>query len=590
LLISYLIFVYVAVQRVVLFAGDRLDGDLSDVAHVMAAISVALSMAPANGLMQKITHLLFINIETLDLDGVVQKASHILQSVAATDHLLADFTKLISQSFGSSEIYFLSLQNDSYEQVHSFAETRQAVVINRDNALSRILTERRKPVVAEILARVRPDSLQARAGLAMKEFDVEVAVGVFSKLGLSGIMLLGKKVSGRIYDETDQHALQLLCDQLSVALENAQLYTEVQDGKIYNDILIDSLASGMVAVHADRTVMVFNQQAQKLTGLDEPAIIGSPIDRLPAPMPEVLDTLLTGQAGFRDRDITLCLDADTELPVRVAGSVFRGHTGDLLGALLVFNDMSTVKRMEEQIRRTDRLSSLGTLSAGMAHEIKNPLVTIKTFTQLLPQQHNDPDFQHTFFDLVGQEVQRIDTIVTRLLNFARPAKASLRRISLHEVLENSLRLTEQQMVQQSIALERQLDASRSVIQGDAEQLNQTFVNFFLNAIHAMESDGTLTVRTAIVESKKSIPLIREAQSACIRVEIQDTGCGMSPEEAGQIFDPFFTTKSTGVGLGLSVSHGIIQEHEGTVDVESEKGEGTVFHLQFPLVSEEGQTG
>jgi polar amino acid transport system substrate-binding protein len=219
----------------------------------------------------------------------------------------------------------------------------------------------------------------------------------------------------------------------------------------------------------------------------------------------------------------------------------------------------------------------------MAHEIKNPLVTIKTFTQLLPYQHGDAEFRNTFFDLVGQEVKRIDTIVNRLLNFARPAKAALKPVSLHEVVDNSIRLVEQQLAQHEIKLERHLDAKRHIIEADAEQLNQTLINFFLNAVHAMGDGGTLTVRTSLVRHTQETPQVGGVRTGeYIQLDVQDTGCGISAEKLSNIFDPFFTTKEDGVGLGLSVSHGIIQEHNGIIDVESEEGKGTVFHVQFPL--------
>jgi two-component system sensor histidine kinase HydH len=240
--------------------------------------------------------------------------------------------------------------------------------------------------------------------------------------------------------------------------------------------------------------------------------------------------------------------------------------------------------MEEQIRRTDRLSSIGTLSAGMAHEIKNPLVTIKTFAQLLPQQHHDSEFRDTFFDLVGQEVNRIDGIVNRLLNFARPAPPSLKPISLHQIVENSLRLVEPQLVQSGMTLERHLDAPRDLIDADAEQLNQSFINFFLNAIQAMDKGGTLTVRTSVVRHSTETPQVAGLPDGDrIQVDVQDAGCGIDPGNLSKIFDPFYTTKEQGVGLGLSVSHGIILEHGGTIGVESEIGKGSVFHIQFPLL-------
>jgi signal transduction histidine kinase len=146
-------------------------------------------------------------------------------------------------------------------------------------------------------------------------------------------------------------------------------------------------------------------------------------------------------------------------------------------------------------------------------------------------------------------------------------------------------LAEQQFAQHGISLDRHLDATRHLVEADAEQLNQTFVNFFLNAIHAMKKGGRLTVRTTIVKFSPDIPQAGALPNVDrIQVDVQDTGCGIAPEDMSKIFDPFFTTKEDGVGLGLSVSHGIIQEHNGTIDVESEKGKGTVFHVQFPLLA------
>ncbi|MBN2685058.1 MAG: hypothetical protein JXR40_07250, partial [Pontiellaceae bacterium] len=252
---------------------------------------------------------------------------------------------------------------------------------------------------------------------------------------------------------------------------------------------------------------------------------------------------------------------------------FHSYKGEKLGVLLVFSDMTLLRKMEEQIRLSDRLSSIGTLSAGMAHEIKNPLVTIKTFTELLPEQHNNPDFRDTFFDLVSQEVQRIDSIVTRLLHFARPAKASLKPTHLHDVIKNAILLIEQQLSKNRIKLKKNLSAECDLVMADSEQINQALINFFLNAIQAMEPGGMLSIKTSQSDST-------------FYINVNDTGCGLSEEQKKCIFDPFFTTKETGVGLGLSISHGIIQEHQGEIIVESVKGEGTTFHIELPLAKEE----
>jgi signal transduction histidine kinase len=574
----YLVVVYVVSQWIGRFLFLWIVHDTTYLSHLLAALVVAFFVVPAHGWMHAVSHRLFASADLLNVDEVLVRAAHIFQEVSTEANLTDQFSGLVRDSFGASDVFLLRYQSGgAYNQF--YPANGKKFVLKPESAIIELLKREHEPFTADTLDRMKPTPAVIEAKSELSAFSSVLALGMFLRNDLKSILLLGAKKSGRIYDLRDQRALQLLCDQLAVALENSNLYTAVQNGKIYNDILLDSLTSGIVAVNSDRMVTVFNQRAQKLTGLAESGVVDRPMYVLPPALAEGLETILNTQAGFRDRDMSIPL-GDEEVPIRVSGSMFRGHTGNLLGALVAFNDMTVLKKMEEQIRRTDRLSSIGTLSAGMAHEIKNPLVTIKTFTQLLPQQHSDADFRHTFFDLVGQEVKRIDTIVNQLLNFARPAKASLKPVSLHEIIENSLKLAEQQLAQHAITLERHLAAKRHIIEADAEQLNQTFVNFFLNAIHAMDKGGTLTVRTANI----NMPLANGAQPGeCIQVDIQDTGCGIAPENLSKIFDPFFTTKEDGVGLGLSVSHGIIQEHSGVIDVESEKGKGTVFHVQFPLL-------
>ncbi len=560
--------------------------------HLLAALVLAFSVAPAHGWMQTVSHRLFAAANLLNVNVVLEQAAQMFQEVSTEENLMEKFSELIEEAFGTSGVVLLKPDRQcGFSQAYPEKADREPVVFQKDDAIIQLLNQEHEAFTVETLHRMRPSPVVIKALAEMDRIGAALVIGSFMRKEMKAVLVLSQKKSGRIYDLRDQRALQLLCDQFAVALENSNLYTAVQNGKIYNEILLDSLTSGIVAVNADRAVTVFNQRAQKLTGLDESAVVDKPMSALPPALAESLEGILAAKAGFRDMDMTIML-GDEEMPLRVSGAIFQGHTGRLLGALLVFNDMTLLKKMEEQIRRTDRLSSIGTLSAGMAHEIKNPLVTIKTFTQLLPQQHNDTDFRNTFFDLVGQEVKRIDTIVNRLLNFARPAKACLKPVSLHDIIENSLRLAEQQLLQREITMVKHLDAKRHIIEADAEQLNQTFINFFLNAVHAMGRGGTLTVRTFVVQHSPEIPLMAGRHSGdCIQVDVQDTGYGISPENLSKIFDPFFTTKEDGIGLGLSVSHGIIQEHKGTIDVESDKGKGTVFHVQFPLLkSQEKKEG
>ena len=330
---------------------------------------------------------------------------------------------------------------------------------------------------------------------------------------------------------------------------------------------------------------LFNNEAERITGLRSDSVIGEPMTSLPQALVRVFNHTLTTGESVRNRDVRLRLSDGEAVPIQVGSSVFYGHEGAVSGALAVFSDLSVVKRLETQVRRTAHLASVGTLSAGMAHEIKNPLVTLKTFSQLLEEQYEDPEFRQTFSELVGKEVNRIDRIVNQLLKFGRPAKAQLAEISLQEVVEQSLQLVGVPMSKKNVDLKVDWHVSSSVTAGDPRLLEQAFVNFFLNAIDAMEGGGELRVILRLV--RDPLPSAEDREDVLpdryLSVSIQDSGVGIKEEDLPHVFDPFFTTKSTGTGLGLSVVHSIIQEHGGMIDVESEEGVGTTFHVLYPIV-------
>ncbi|MBN1268495.1 MAG: PAS domain-containing protein [Kiritimatiellae bacterium] len=556
--------------------------------NLLATLAVALSMAPAHGHMQRFANQLFINMAEVDIGDTVRKTSRILHSISTMPALLNRFAGMVTEAFGTERVAILLLEQDSYVQRYPEEPGRfPSLSLTGDDPLVRRFESAQEPVVTDLLERRRPTPERLELARKLSGLKASIAIGIRSRERLDGIMLLGPRLSGRIYGNIEQSALQILCDQLAVALENARLYTETQNSKIYHEILLDNLVSGVVAVDAQGLVTVFNREAQRITRMEAKDVLDRSFEQLPDPLAIVLqDTLQTGR-NLRYLEMAIHHD-DEDLPIRVGTSIFRGHTGRVMGALAVFSDQTQIRKLEMQVRRTDRLASVGTLSAGMAHEIKNPLVSIKTFAQLLPERYQDPEFRDNFAQLFDLEVKRIDSIVNQLLNFARPAKPHLSPSHLHAVLDNSLRLVEQQLQQKGIRLERSYTAPRDVIHADADLLDQAFVNFFLNAVEAMPGNGSLSVTTELVDDDWNSPVTwnRRATEQHIRVTIRDSGCGIPPEDIHSIFDPFYTTKSNGTGLGLSVAHGIIQEHGGAIDVESEPRQGTSFHISFPLIDKE----
>ena len=233
-----------------------------------------------------------------------------------------------------------------------------------------------------------------------------------------------------------------------------------------------------------------------------------------------------------------------------------------------------LKRSKSYIRRADRLASLGTLTAGLAHEIRNPLVAIKTFTQLLPERLQDDEFREKFLKIAAGEVDRIASLVEELLDFARPSDPKLDFEDINTILDGMILLVSTETKKKQVDILRSYASDLPPIQIDREQIKQVFLNILLNAVQATSKSGKITVKTR--------SFIKPGGEPYIQVECTDTGCGIPVEHIEEIFNPFFTTKSTGSGLGLSISHQIIQDHRGYIDVESQWGKGASFFINLPV--------
>ena len=557
----------------------------TSLAHIIAALIVAFAMAPARGISQRLADRLFVGTRRLDFQATMNQAAAILKSVTTLRELLERFAGTIAQAVNTDRVLILLAQKEVYAQHHPPPTRESRIDLPKDHPLLTYLRSSGQPIVLDELHRIRPTPELHRVISQMRHLNVAVIMGIFARDQLEGVMLLGPRLSGRIYGSVEQNALQVLCGQLAVAIENAELFTEVQNAKIYNETLLENLTTGVIAAGIDERITVFNNEAGQITELNSRDILDHAIDELPKPLRNALrDTLRTGESQ-ENNELVLRFD-DRGVIVRASTSIFRGEDRQVLGALMVLTDITALKRLELQIRRSDRLASLGTLSAGMAHEIKNPLVSIKTFAQLLPERYQDSDFRETFSNLIGHEIDRIDSLVNQLLRFARPAKPHLKPMHVHEVLEKSLLLIGHRLYEKDIKLTRSWEANVDTIRADADQLEQVFLNFFINAMDAMKRGGELSVGTQIGTDEEWVAAIAHGNGESpeiLRITIRDTGEGIHGDDIPHVFDPFFSTKDYGTGLGLSVVHGIIQEHGGQIEVESELKNGTAFHILLPLV-------
>jgi two-component system NtrC family sensor kinase len=235
-----------------------------------------------------------------------------------------------------------------------------------------------------------------------------------------------------------------------------------------------------------------------------------------------------------------------------------------------------LKQSQDTLRRADRLSSLGLLTAGLAHEIRNPLVAIRTFTQLLPERYNDAEFREGFQGLALKEVDRICGLINDLLSFARPSRPNVAEENMNDVVEGIARILETEAKEKNVEITRDFGLNLPKVWIDREQMKQVFMNLILNAIQAMREGGSIFITTRLISGGEA-----GNSGQFIQVEIRDTGVGIPAENLDRIFDPFFTSKDEGSGLGLSISHQIVQEHGGYVTVESKVGVGTTFFINLP---------
>lgn len=348
-----------------------------------------------------------------------------------------------------------------------------------------------------------------------------------------------------------------------------------QDAVSLSAVLRDCLDAGLMGVDAARRVVMFNQRAAALCGFAAPGdVLGRPVSTLPAPLAEAVEQMFhDGKPPFtRSLKLTPPGGASPQLHLTVAATY--ADDGSVAGVTLVLNDLTSVRGFEQTLHHLDRLASIGTLSAGMAHEIKNAMVAVKTFLDLLIQK--SPDAQ--LAQVVSREMHRINAIVSQMLRFAGPARPAFATLRVHDLLEQSLGLVQHHLEGRKVTVHRALGATPDAVRGDSYQLEQVFLNLFFNALDAMGPNGRLTVLTETIPADRSeLP-----GTPALRVSVRDSGVGIPMENMGRLFEPFFTTKPNGTGLGLPITRRIVQEHRGAITVDSQPGEGATFHVTLPL--------
>ncbi len=338
--------------------------------------------------------------------------------------------------------------------------------------------------------------------------------------------------------------------------------------------------TGILAIDEQGRIVGCNEEAARLIGLESRRLLGRTTERLPPPLEQLIQETLSARTDLAGRRLAFSAIAGNPVEVSATATCSLAEDGACTGVLLALTDLAAAAAFRTGMQRLDRLASIGTLSASMAHEIKNALVAVNTFVETLLERNRDSELA----GLVVRELRRVDSVLSQMLKFGGGAKPTFTKLSVRPVLENCLRLMEPQLQAKRIEGHRHFDAASDVVQGDDYQLQQAFLNLFLNAVAAMEPDGRLTVSTLTGGNPGAPSGPPDSPGPFLEVTISDTGMGMAPETLERIFEPFYSTKPQGTGLGLTITHRIIEEHHGTIRVESELAKGTTFRITLPLAT------
>jgi len=429
-----------------------------------------------------------------------------------------------------------------------------------------------------------PPDQQRTAALLDLNYYLPCRVQDGSATRTIAVIGLGRTIGGDFLSSEDVELLESLASYIGIALQNASLYARLQEKiseferlKEFNENIVESINVGILALDLEDRIESWNAQMEAMYAVSRGEAIGQKLsDIFP-------DEFVSAIEGFRNEPgihnlykFHLTTKAGEQCTVNIAITPLLSRDFVIVGRIILVDDITERVSLENQLAQADKLSSIGLLAAGVAHEINTPLAVISSYAQMLSKQMRADTRFGPVLERITQQSFRASEIANGLLNFSRTSTTEFREISLNQVIRDTLSLLEHQLKTAQVAVDTEFAEDLPPIHGNPGKLQQVFLNLLLNAKESMPSGGRLRVATIVNGHVEAI--------------VADSGSGIAPEHLKRIYDPFFTTKTTprpgerrGTGLGLSVSYGIIQEHAGKIHVESAVGAGTTFHLEFPLL-------
>ncbi len=428
------------------------------------------------------------------------------------------------------------------------------------------------------------------SGLVRQELHYFVPCVVGGKM--VAVIGLGRATDGSLLSSEDLEILRTVSGYIGVAIENSRLYTQQKQHteelallKEFNESIVESVNVGLLAVDEDGRIIRCNSPFEEMMGLGRDQAVGKLVDEIfDKSFALNLENIL-GKSRWHLTEVRNAYKLHTydksgrSVILNVAVAPLRSVSNQQTGAIIILENVTARVKLEETVQQSEKLSSIGLLAAGVAHEVNTPLTGVSSYTQMLLGMIPETDPKHALLQKMQRQTDRASNIVGNLLNFSRTGNSEeFVEIDINKLLNDTLQLLEPQLRKSNIEVIKDYAAPPPRISGSGGKLQQVFTNLILNARDAMVRGGTITLKTMLDSENGAV------------IEVIDTGEGIPPENLKKVFDPFFTTKEvgSGTGLGLAVSYGIIQEHAGTIEVQSLLLEGTTFRLVFPTAQKNGR--
>lgn len=555
---------------------------------VAAVLIVALLFAPLQAKVQRFIDKYFFR-GVYDYHASLLKSSKAMVALLSLEKLIDYISRNLFEKMQleNCSIFRQSKEGDFLLAASVYADGERALpqgtVIPREDPLLHYFRENSELLLATDLLNISPPGYRESLSRTIQNLHGEAVMPVVLNHQLEGIFFLGPKLSGEPYAKEDENLLHLLTTQITAAWRNAQLYQEVLAVKEHLENVLANMGSALIAVSSEGVVTLFNSAAERFTGLKRDSVLGRNAGSiLGNSLGNLFHQALAEKQNIKEAEQVFRRDGrklHLSCNITLVGDDRSGEKG----AIMLLNDITRIKELQKEKAQALRLASMGEVAAGMAHEIKNPLVSIKTFAELLPEKYDDAEFRHTFSRIVTQEIDRINTLILQLLDLTADPVLFFQKTKLEEIMDEVLLLLSPYQETCRVRLTKAYDSDTPAVNVDRNHIKQALFNICLNGIQAMQGGGELKIGLMPGQRRKHGGS-RPAIAKDVKIVIKDTGAGIPGEIKHRIFDPFFTTKADGMGMGLSLSHKILAAHGGVIEFSSD-GEGTLFEVYIPVLSE-----